>query len=178
MPSFTYTGPARTLVLAGTRLNRGVPAELTGRAAEAAAAHPDVVKGAPKKADQAPSPNPALVDIAAYLESGATDVGELTTKLVKLDAATLAELAKEYDLDVEIVEEVVAGPELTALAEAMLADGDSTPQAPTVEELMKLNREQLNAQASEAGVEKPEEMANKREVAAALLAAYGSGEGS
>lgn len=147
MPSFTYTGPARTLVLAGTRLNRGVPAELTGRAAEAATAHPDVVKGAPKKADQAPSPNSALVDIAAYLESGASDVGELTTKLVQLDPATLAELAKEYDIGVEIVEEVVAGPGLTELAEAMLADDGSTSEP------VKLTGKDLDDRIAELGID-------------------------
>lgn len=126
MPLFTYRGRARALVLAGRRLAYGVPTNLTGRAAERAAEHPDVIKGDGAKAkanDQTPAT--ALTDIAAYLESGTADVGELTTKLVKLDEATLAELAKEYD-----VAGPVEGTALTDLANAMLADdgGEATDE--------------------------------------------------
>lgn len=53
-------------------------------------------------------------------------------------------------------------------------EANETPEQPVVEKpLDKLNREQLNAKAVEAGVEKPEELENKNAVIKAITAKEG-----
>lgn len=59
MPKFIYDGAGHTLVIAGQPLQRGIPTELTGRAAEAAAQHPDIHEAGKKESTPAASAAPA-----------------------------------------------------------------------------------------------------------------------
>lgn len=54
MAQFVYEGPGHGLSIAGRNLTRGIPASLEGRAAEAAANHPDVSAYEPGAAASGP----------------------------------------------------------------------------------------------------------------------------
>ena len=56
MPKFEYTGPSLFLHVAGARLTRGQPVELEGRAAAAAAEHPDIREVSDKPAARSRAP--------------------------------------------------------------------------------------------------------------------------
>jgi hypothetical protein len=94
MPAFTYTGRANRLVLAGRTLVRGRLVELDGRAADAAAAHPDVVEGVPK------SKAPETVELAALDDAPQTGT-ELRATLAGATKAQLIEFAEEREIDLE-----------------------------------------------------------------------------
>lgn len=167
MPTFTYQGPGRTLVIAGRRLTRGVPTELTGRAADAASAHAGVTKG---KAEPTPTQTTPLENLVAYIESGTADVGELTTRLVLLDEATRQELAAEYEIEAEAIE----GPVLTELATAMLAEHTATePAAPLTGKALDDRIAELGIDAKSGGSNADGSM-NADEKRAAIAAAGGS----
>lgn len=71
MPSFIYTGSSGRLVIAGKTLVRGIPAELEGRAADAASRHPRVSRAG--KAATAAAAAPAPTDARAALEAMSRD---------------------------------------------------------------------------------------------------------
>lgn len=84
---YIYTGPAGRLVIAGQTLVRGVPAELDGRAAAAAAAHPHIASAAL-----------AVVEAAAEVAQSGQ---ELRATLGEATVAQLRELADERDIDLD-----------------------------------------------------------------------------
>lgn len=95
MPTFIYEGPGHALSLAGRNLTRGVPAELEGRAAEAASQHPDV-----RSADKTPAASrsrtaPTGLGRYAALKARAKELGlPATGKADELEAAIAAEEAR------------------------------------------------------------------------------------
>lgn len=93
MPTFIYEGPGHSLGLAGRTLTRGIPAELEGRAAEAAASHPDVTTlGASSPTRRGQAGTPAGLERHKELKARAKELGLAAKgKVSDLEAAIAAE---------------------------------------------------------------------------------------
>lgn len=89
MTQFVYMGPGSALSLAGRNLPRGIPVELEGRAADAAAHHPDVHAHSASAEHSAAS---AGLDAYRALKARAKEIGlPATGKAEEVEAAIAAE---------------------------------------------------------------------------------------
>lgn len=100
MPTFVYNGPSTSLSIAGRTLDRGQPTILEGRAAEAAASHPnvsalDALAGGKARAARPTADRPAAFAEFAALKARAKDLGlPATGKKADLEAAVAAAEAR------------------------------------------------------------------------------------
>lgn len=99
MPLFIYTGPHGSLSIAGRSLDRGQPTRLEGRAAEAAAGHPDIQPHV-EPAERLPE-GPSYADLQAKAkELGIPATGskvDLAAAIVAAEARLAAEAAGAGD---------------------------------------------------------------------------------
>lgn len=101
----------------------------------------------------------------SYLERGIAE---------KADADALPDEAQPVpDPGAGAAIEDAAGEEPAVEQASSGAAAEASPAGPSLEELMKLSRAELDKQAQEAAVEGAEELPNKQAVAEAILAAGG-----
>jgi hypothetical protein len=93
VPTFVYEGSGHSLSLAGRSLTRGIPINLEGRAAEAAASHPDIrAVGASGTKQSPPKKAPTALAEFAAIKARAKELGlPATGKKADLEGAIKAE---------------------------------------------------------------------------------------
>lgn len=119
-------------------------------------------EGSSDEAPEAPGEEDQVQDSGDQEDAGSEDEGA--------EEAPAEDAGSEDSTDSEGSETETEEPQEKAAEEQI----DEAPEAPSVDDLVRDNsREELNTQAVEAGVEAPEQLQNKQEVAEAIVAKRG-----